>query len=134
MSRYSKRPLNFEGLRTVSLHERGGKVKTADFARIYQKGTGISGLLDSLPRILAGDSFRQVVDAVASARARGRAIIWGLGGHVVKCGLAPVLIDLMESGCATAFSLNFLSDWRYCRRLAELPGSPVPPQYATVCR
>jgi hypothetical protein len=106
MSRYSKRPLNFEGLRTVSLHERGGKVKTADFARIYQKGTGISGLLDSLPRILAGDSFRQVVDAVASARARGRAIIWGLGGHVVKCGLAPVLIDLMESGCATAFSLN----------------------------
>lgn len=106
MSRYSKRPLHFEGLQTVGLRERGGKVKTADFARVYEKGTGLPGLLDSLPRILAGDSFRKVIDALSGARARGRAIIWGLGGHVIKCGLAPVLIDLMDRGYATAFSLN----------------------------
>ena len=57
MSKYSKRPLHFDGLKTVSLRERGGKVKTADFAHVYQQAAGVSGLLDSLPRILAGDSL-----------------------------------------------------------------------------
>jgi len=106
MSRYAKRPLEFEGLKTVSLGERGGKVKTADFATVYRKGSGISGWLDSLPHILAGESFRAVAAAMAKARARQRAIIWGLGGHVIKCGLAPVLTDLMQRGFATAFAMN----------------------------
>src|SRR6202020_542537 len=106
MSKYEKAPLDFAKLKTVGLEERGGKVKTADFAYAYQKGAGIAGWLDSLPRILAGDSFRAVVDAVAAARAKKRAIIWGLGGHVIKCGLAPVLIDLMRRGYATVFAMN----------------------------
>jgi len=106
MSKYSKLPLDFAGLKTVPLAERGGKVKTADFALPYRKGAGVSGLIESLPRILAADSFRAVVDAVVAARARGRAIVWGLGGHVIKCGLAPVLIDLIERGFATAFAMN----------------------------
>jgi hypothetical protein len=106
MSIYSKEPLDFAGLRTVGLEERGGKVKVADFAARYQKSSGIAGWLDSLPHILAGDSFRAVVDAILAARARQRAIVWGLGGHVIKCGLAPVLVDLMERGFATAFALN----------------------------
>jgi hypothetical protein len=86
--------------------ERGGKVKRADFAAKYRKGSGVAGWLDSLPHILAGDQFRAVVEATAAARAKHRAIVWGLGGHVIKCGLAPVLIDLMERGYATAFALN----------------------------
>jgi len=106
MSKYEKQPLDFSKLRTVSLEERGGKVKTSDFAYPYQKGAGISGWLDSLPRILAGDSFRAVVDAIAAARAKRRAIVWGMGGHVIKCGLAPVLIDLMRRGYATVFAMN----------------------------
>lgn len=106
MSEYSKQPMHLAGLKTVSLRERGGKVKTGDFAAAYQKGSGLGGWLDSLPHILAGDQFRAVVQAVEAARTRRRAIIWGLGGHVVKCGLAPVLIDLMRRGYATAFAMN----------------------------
>lgn len=106
MSRYAKRPIDFSGLKTVSLYERGGKVKIADFATAYRKGAGVRGLIESLPRILAGESFRSVVDAVAAAREKRRAIIWALGGHVIKCGLAPVLIDLMRRGYATAFAMN----------------------------
>ena len=106
MSRYTQRPLDFTGLHTVDLMARGGKVKTADFASVYRPGAGIAGWLDSLPRILAGNDFRSVVEAIAQARARRRAIIWGLGGHVVKCGLAPVLIDLMRRGFATVFAMN----------------------------
>jgi hypothetical protein len=106
VSRYAKVPIDLAGLKTVSLYERGGKVKIADFASVYAKGSGVAGLLDSLPRILAGESFRAVVDAVAAAREKRRAIVWGLGGHVIKCGLAPVLIDLMRRGYATAFAMN----------------------------
>jgi len=106
MSTYQKRPLDFANLKTVGLRERGGKVRTTDFASAYAKGSGVNGLLDSLPRVLAADGFRAVVDAVAAARAAGRAIIWGMGGHVIKCGLAPVLVDLMRRGYVTAFAMN----------------------------
>ncbi len=106
MSKYSVDPIDLAGLKTVPLQARGGKVRVADFAAVYRKGAGIAAWLDSLPHILAGNSLRAVVAAVAAARARRRAIIWGLGGHVIKCGLAPVLIDLMERGYATAFAMN----------------------------
>ena len=106
MSRYKIGPLDFSGLRTVSLKDRGGKVKQSAFAQPYVPGSGIEGLLESLPRILAGDSFREVVDAIAGAHARGKPVIWGLGGHVIKCGMAPVLIDLMRRGFATGFAMN----------------------------
>ena len=106
MSRYSQQPLDFGNLKTVSLKERGGKVKVADFAAVYEPGSGISGLLESLPHLLAADSFRAVVDALVGARRNKRAILWGMGGHVIKCGLAPVLLDLMHRGYATGFVLN----------------------------
>jgi len=106
MSKYARRPLDLAGLKTVGLNERGGKVKAAEFASAYRPGGGVSALVDSLPRILAGTQFRAVVDALVRARAQRRAIIWGMGGHVIKCGLAPVLLDLMRRGYATAFALN----------------------------
>jgi hypothetical protein len=106
MSRYSQQPLDFANLKTVGLKERGGKVKAADFATPYQPGSGVAGLLASLPHILAADSFRAVVAALERARLQKRAILWGMGGHVIKCGLAPVLLDLMRRGYATGFVLN----------------------------
>jgi hypothetical protein len=106
MSLYSQQPLDFANLKTVSLEDRGGKVKVADFAAPYQAGSGIAGLMDGLPHLLAADSFRAVVEALADARQRKRAILWGMGGHVIKCGLAPVLLGLMRRGYATGFALN----------------------------
>jgi hypothetical protein len=106
MSRYSQQPLDFANLKTVGLEERGGKVKVSGFAAPYQPGSGIAGLLDSLPHFLAADSFRAVVEALGRARQSQRAILWGMGGHVIKCGLAPVLLDLMRRGYATGFVLN----------------------------
>ncbi|MGB9612051.1 MAG: hypothetical protein ACPL7M_13860, partial [Bryobacteraceae bacterium] len=58
------------------------------------------------PRLLAAESLRAVVAAIVEARRRGRAILWGLGGHVVKCGLAPVFVDLMDRGFVTALAMN----------------------------
>jgi len=106
MSRYAEQPLDFTALRTVPLAARGGKVRAADFAAPYAKGAGVAAWLDGLPKILAGEAFRGVVEAIEGARRRARPVVWGLGGHVIKCGLAPVLADLMRRGYATAFAMN----------------------------
>jgi hypothetical protein len=95
-------PLDLTGLKTVSLRDRPGKVNIADFAKAYREGP----LLETLPAILAGNSFRAVVQAMRAAKNTGKPVIWGMGGHVIKCGLAPVLADLMRRGYATAFSMN----------------------------
>ncbi len=105
-SRYDVGPIDLSGLKTVPLGARGGKVKQADFAQVYAKGAGVAGFIESLPHILAGDSLREVVTAIAAARDKKKPVIWGMGGHVIKCGLAPVLIDLMHRGFATAFAMN----------------------------
>jgi hypothetical protein len=106
MSRYSEKPLEFDALKTVPIDARGGKVRVEHFAKPYQKGSGIAGLLDGLPRILAADSFRGVIGAIRRARDQKRALLWGMGGHVVKCGLGDVLIDLMHRGWITGFVMN----------------------------
>lgn len=106
MSKYKIQPIDFTGLKTIPLAARGGKVRVEDFAVPYVKGSGLGGWLQSLPKILAGESFRAVIDALGKARTTGKPIIWGMGGHVIKCGLAPVLIDLMARGYATAFAMN----------------------------
>jgi len=103
VSRYSHSPLSFTGLKTVSLRDRSGKVKIEHFAT---PPPAAPGLLDSLPKVLAADSLRAVVAALTAAREKKRAIIWGMGGHVIKCGLAPILTHLMDRGYATAFCTN----------------------------
>lgn len=106
MSKYPFPPLDFIKLKTIPIRARGGKVRVQDFAAPYQKGSGLGAWLEGLPRILAADSFRSLIEALASARAAHKVIVWGLGGHVIKCGLAPVLLDLAARGYATAFALN----------------------------
>ncbi len=106
MSVYRTKPVDFGALRTVPLAERGGKVRVADFAAPYRPGAGVAGWLESLPRILAAESLRGVVQAIRAAHAAAKPVIWGIGGHVVKCGLAPVLIDLMDRGYLTALMMN----------------------------
>ncbi len=100
------KPASLDGLQMISLHERGGKVQIRDFARPYTHSGGISGLIASLPHLLAADDFRFLVDRVRNARDSGKPVLWGLGGHVIKCGLAPVLIELMHRGFATGFLFN----------------------------
>ena len=106
MSKYSEKPLSFEGLKTVPIAERGGKLQVSQFARPFQKGGGIPELIECFPEILAGQAFRGVLDALKRARAESRAILWGMGGHVIKCGLGDVLQDLMRRGWVTGFVMN----------------------------
>jgi hypothetical protein len=103
---YGIAPIDLSALKTVPLAERGGKVRQENFAGVYEKGGGVAGLLATLPRLLAADSLRGVIEAIAAAHSKKKPVIWAMGGHVIKCGLAPVLIDLMRRGFATSFAMN----------------------------
>ena len=98
-------PFDLSGVRTYPLASRDSKVKAADFGKPYQGG-GVGAFIDSLPSILAGSDFKAVVAAMRAAHDGGRAIVWGLGAHVIKTGLSPILIDLMERGFVSAIATN----------------------------
>jgi hypothetical protein len=97
---------DLSGVRTYPLASRKGKANAADFAAPHRAGSGVRALVDSFPGILAGADFRAVVAAIVRARADDRGIIWGLGAHVIKTGLAPIVIDLMERGFVSALATN----------------------------
>lgn len=97
---------DLSGLRTYPLASRESKAKHDDFARVYRRGSGIVGLIGSLPNILGAADFREIVRAILDAREHGRGIVWGLGAHVVKTGLSPIIIDLMKRGFMSAIATN----------------------------
>ena len=94
------------GVRTYPLAARRSKARAEDFARPHLPGSGIRGWMDSLPSILAAGDFTAVIEAMSRAREGGGGILWGLGAHVIKTGLSPVLIDLMERGFVSAIATN----------------------------
>ena len=103
---FSYDEFDLSGVRTYPLNSRKSKANAADFATAYRPGSGVAGLIASLPEILAGADFKAVVTAMREAKAADRGIIWGLGAHVIKTGVSPVLIDLMERGFVSALAMN----------------------------
>src|SRR6266704_881261 len=100
------KPIALTGIRTYPLASRRSKVTLDDFARPPRRGARVRAFLDGLPRQLAGDTLRRLSADVLRARARGRPILWGIGAHVIKVGLSPVLLDLMERGLVTGIAMN----------------------------
>ncbi|MBN1271245.1 MAG: hypothetical protein JXB26_03150 [Candidatus Aminicenantes bacterium] len=106
MSKYRIKPLSPEGLKTYPLDKRKSKVDIEDFARPWQKKASFLDFYSSLPNILAGADFKKFVFLIQSARKKGKPVIFALGAHVIKVGLNPVLIDMMNEGWISAFALN----------------------------
>jgi hypothetical protein len=90
---------------TYPLNSRASKVRVEDFGRPVNPGSTFGAFIDSLPNILAASDFRTIVRAVVDAR-RDSGIVWGIGAHVIKTGLSPVLIDLMQRGFVSAIATN----------------------------
>ncbi len=85
---------------------RPNKVSAAEFAHPPRDGQTFAAFIDALPDVLAARDFRAVVDAVVQAAHTKRAVVVMLGGHVVKTGLAPILIDLMRRDVITHLAMN----------------------------
>ena len=97
---------DLSGVRTYPLASRKSKANAGDFARPVSRGASFSDWFDALPRILAGHDLRRVVTALVDAKRGGRGIVWGVGAHVIKTGVSPVLIDLMTRGYVSALAMN----------------------------
>src|SRR5438093_5069536 len=106
MSNYSIQPLSLGAVRTYPLASRKSKVSVRDFAKPAGTNSSLTQFLDSLPDILAGEDLRNLLAAVHRARRQRKAILWGIGGHVIKVGLGPVLIDLMKRGFVSGIAMN----------------------------
>lgn len=93
-------------VRTYSVHSRPSKVHIADFATVGAPGASFRSFLDSLPRILAANDFRSVVEAIVAAYRHDKPVIIGMGAHVIKCGLSPLIIELARRGVLKGLALN----------------------------
>jgi deoxyhypusine synthase len=99
-------PINVTDLKTYPLKKRHSKVRVSDFAKPWRRGDSFSRFYRSLPDLLGAKTLRAVAKTVATAHRKGKPVIVGIGAHVVKVGLNPILVDLMKQGIVTAVAMN----------------------------
>lgn len=99
-------PIDVSALKTYPLKRRRSKVRVSDFARPWRRGGSFATFFSTLPDILAVKTLRTVARAIVTAHRKRRPVILGLGAHVIKVGLSPIITDLMERGIVTAVAMN----------------------------
>ncbi|HEX8370807.1 MAG TPA: hypothetical protein VF604_19835 [Pyrinomonadaceae bacterium] len=99
-------PIDLEKINTYELASRPSKVTVKDFSKPVGADDSIRTFLEKLPNILAVQHLREIAGQIRRAGDLNKPIVWGIGGHVVKTGLAPVLIDLMKHGYVSALAAN----------------------------
>lgn len=100
------KPMDTRGLKTYPISRRKSLVHVKDFAAAVESGPGIAKFLSSFPNIYAGRDLKELIHVLVRAYRRKKCVAVALGGHVVKCGLNPLLIDLIERGVIRAVALN----------------------------
>jgi hypothetical protein len=98
--------LDLDALRYEPLADRPSKVGLADLGRASESGVSFGDWLDGLPDLLAGRGLKRLRDAILLARESGAPVVAALGGHVVKTGCAPYLIDWIRRGVLNGLALN----------------------------
>jgi hypothetical protein len=106
MSIYSTSPITLTHLHTYPLASRKSKVSVRDFAKPPANNPSLNKFLASLPSFLAAADLRNLLAAIQTARRQRKPILWGIGGHVIKVGLGPILIDLMRRGFISSLAMN----------------------------
>ena len=100
------KPIDMTSVTTYPLQDRINKVSVNDFATLADSKTDLSPFLESLPKILKGQDFLELTDKIVTAYQRKKPVIVMMGGHVIKCGLSPLLIALAREGVITGFAFN----------------------------
>lgn len=106
MKKTKFKPISTRGIKTYSLKKRKSKVGIGDIAGLPEKGGSFGGFLDTLPNILAAQNLKAVMAEVLRAHKSGKTVVLGMGAHVIKVGLAPLIIDLMKRGVISAVAMN----------------------------
>lgn len=99
--------IDFSKIKTYSIHTRDNKVNIQEhFASKLNPGASFDQFLQSLPGVLGAENLRKVIDAVVAAKRKGKPVVLAMGGHVIKCGLQPVIRSLIEAEVVTAVAMN----------------------------
>ena len=104
--KFSYDQFDLSGVQTYPLKSRKSKARLEDFAKPCPADVHVGAFVDSLPDILAAADFKAIVRAIVAAKEHDGGVVWGLGAHVIKTGLGPVVIDLMERGFVSAIATN----------------------------
>ena len=106
-SRFKK--LDFHKVKTYSIQDRLSKVTPQDFAKTVSSKSSIKDFLDSLPQILVGKDLKEFIQHYRKAIEEQNTIIWMIGAHTIKCGLNPLIIELMKEKKIThlVYHINF---------------------------
>jgi hypothetical protein len=103
---FSYEEFDLSGVNTYPLASRQSKTRVADFGAAVAPAGSFASWFEALPAILGGCDLRRVVEALVAARRADAGIVWGIGAHVIKTGVSPVLIDLMQRGYVSALAMN----------------------------
>ncbi|MGH0031795.1 MAG: hypothetical protein ACQGVC_18560 [Myxococcota bacterium] len=106
MSKKPVRPVDLSQAKPLPLASRENKCELADFREPAGEDASFAEWLDSLPAFLGANSLRDLAGCIAASHRRGAHVVAAMGGHVVKVGAGPILIDLMERGILTALCVN----------------------------
>ncbi len=98
--------LDFSKIKTYPIKNRKNKVLIENFAKICKKNPSMTEFIDSLPDIFSGKDFNQLISKIVYAYKNNKAVIFMMGAHVIKCGLSPLIIDLMKNGILKGVALN----------------------------
>ncbi len=108
-NRYNIHIVDFKKIKTYPIKKRDNKVRVADFVKSppspFFKG-GVKGFENLFPNILKGSEIKEVVSAIVNANRKKKPVIFAIGAHVIKCGLSPIIIDLMKKGIVSAIAMN----------------------------
>jgi hypothetical protein len=104
MSRYLEEDLG--KVRTYSIAQRRSLVNKDALYRPPRRADSFAEFWRSMPDVLAARDLKELVARVCAARARGRGVLVMAGAHVIKTGLSPGLIRLLEGGWITGLALN----------------------------
>lgn len=102
MSKYKE--FDFSNLKKYKVADRSSKVNIDEFAKVYD--TDLSSFLNCLPNILKGCDFKELLDRTYQAFVSQETIIVGIGGHVIKTGMSPLLIEMMRIGAIQGICCN----------------------------
>ena len=100
------KPIDLRPLKTYSITDRKSKVSVTDFTKTWTKGHSFSDFINSLPDILAAKDLKAVISSIIKAFKNNKIIVLGMGAHVIKVGLNPVIVDLMQRGIINAVAMN----------------------------
>jgi len=99
-------PIDLSRVKTHHLADRKSRVTIEEFGKPWQKGASYRNFLHKLPDILAGGQLKNVISAIVRAHRNNHTILFGMGAHVIKVGLNPIVIDLMERRVITGVAMN----------------------------